>query len=82
MLYNGIFTAYEYIFDFTPFCYAYSNIYLSLNDLEILDEFNFNLLQKLQVHKNLFVQKDPDLLDKLVESYLHNCRSEHSLLKT
>ena len=80
---NGIFTAYEYFFfEFTPFCHAYSNFYLSLKDLEILDEFNFNLLPNLQVHKNLFVQKDPDFLKKMVESYRHNCLSERIFLKT
>ena len=53
MLYTtveGIFTAYEYFFETNPFCHTYE-LYLSIKDLGILDEYN--LLQ----HFHLCTQK-------------------------
>ena len=38
---------YEYGFEITPFCHAYTNFYLSIKDLEVLGEFN--LLQNLHL---------------------------------
>ena len=49
---NSIYTHCEYSFEMNPFCHAYE-IYLSINDFEILAEFN--VLQNLHLcAQNLF----------------------------
>ena len=63
-----------------PFLSRLYELYRSLEDLEILDEFN--LLQNLHLSApNLFVQQAPNLLEKLADSLLYNSHHEHILLK-
>ena len=79
---NGIFTAYEYFFWIYPFLSRIFEFLPVIKRLRNSWRINFILLPNFQVHKNLFVQKDPDFLKKMVESYLHNCLSERIFLKT
>ena len=59
------------------FCHAYTNYICQQNE--------FNLLQNIHlytnVHKNLFAQQAPDLLEKMVDSLLYNFHREQILLE-
>ena len=63
-----------------PFLSRLYELYLSLKDLEIKDEFK--LLQNLHLYtQNLFGPQAQDLLEKLAEILLYNFHREHILLK-
>ena len=55
-------------------------IYLSINDFEILAEFMFCKIF-IYVHKNLFAPQTWDLLEKLAPIFLYNFHREHGLIK-
>ena len=63
-----------------PFLSRLYELYLSLKDLEIWDDFNFCKIF-IYIHKNLFAPQAQDLLEKLAEILLYNFHCEHILLK-
>ena len=76
---NGICTASEYFLKL-PFLSRLYELYLSLKDLEIYDEFK--LLQNLHLYTQTFVcPQAQDLLEKLAEIFLYNFNREHIFLK-
>ena len=63
---NGIFCVYEYFLD-DPFLSHLYELYLSIKDLEISDEFTLLQNLHLSTQKICQFQQAPDLLEKFAE---------------